>query len=165
MKIDITEILRYDGASLDIESSEPLEGFDSIEGEYEFNVPVNFKGRLLNENGIIKLDGRLTTDYTVKCCRCLKELKRKLDIGINEIFVEKNAQTDSDTYTYEGNYIEIDKVLIDNIVLNLPMKQLCSEECRGFCPKCGSNLNERECGCKDDYINPQMEVLKKFFNN
>jgi len=165
MKFNISEILKVDGATLEIESSELFEGLKSLDGEYEFNMPVSFKGRLINESGRLKLDGRLTADYTVKCCRCLKEMKKKLDIGIDEVFVNKDTQTDAEEYVYEGNYVEIDKALIDNIVLSLPMKQLCSEDCRGFCPTCGSNLNEKECQCKDDYINPQMEVLKKFFNN
>ena len=83
---------------------------------------------------------------------------------IKENFVSIESDVEDESYTYEGKYVEIDKALKDNIVLNLPMKQLCKKECKGLCPKCGKNLNETACDCKEDDINLKMEALKDFFN-
>jgi len=59
----------------------------------------------------------------------------------------------------------LDSILKDNIILNLPVKKVCDDNCKGLCPRCGVNLNEKTCDCKDENINPQLEVLKKFFDN
>ena len=88
-----------------------------------------------------------------------------MKLDVKEDFISASENTDDEAYSYEGKYIDLSRVLKDNIILGLPMKQVCKPECKGLCPKCGTDLNEKECDCKEDYINPQMEVLKNFFNN
>ena len=115
--------------------------------------------------GMLKLIGKLRVNYSTLCFRCLKEVSGCLDIAVNENFVTADKAEDIEAYTYEGKFIEIDKMLVDNIILNIPMKQVCSQECKGLCQRCGSNLNEKSCDCKDDDINPNMEALKNYFKN
>ncbi|AUS95967.1 hypothetical protein CDQ84_02620 [Clostridium thermosuccinogenes] len=167
MKIDISDILKFDGASLDVKFEGSQEDFDikSIDDDLIFADPIRFDGKLVNVSGVIKLDGSLEADYTAVCYRCLKKIDRRMKLDIKEEFVDASKDTDGEMYTYEGKYIDLGKALKDNIVLNLPMKQVCTSDCKGLCPKCGENLNEKECSCKEEYINPQMEVLKNFFNN
>ncbi len=166
MKFDISGIEKTDGSSLQIEYNNLIEDLDSILGhEFLFNAPVEFSGSLTNVGGILKLNGRLKAGYTVGCYRCLKEIRDKLDLLIREEFVNAGENMDVEAYTYEDGFIELDKVLIDNIILNLPMKQMCSEECKGICPVCGADLNYNECNCRTDAIHPGMEALKNFFKN
>jgi len=165
MKIDISDIIKVDGASLNVEFNEPISDLNSIIDEFEFNNPVGFKGNITNVSSILKLNGRLETEYKAKCFRCLKDIDCKIDLVVKENFVESGKNADYEAYTYEGNLVELDKVLIDNIFLSLPMKQVCSEDCKGLCPICGCNLNEEVCNCKqDEDINPKMEALKNYFN-
>jgi uncharacterized protein len=165
MKIDISSIVKANGASLDINYDDKLPGLNEAVNDYEFVKPVEFKGSLLNASGIIKLDGLLKAEYVSKCSRCLKDIICQMNIKVKEDFLEKDESTGSEVYTYQDNYILIDHVLKDNIILNLPVKQVCNENCKGLCPKCGIDFNTNECLCKEDEINPQMEVLKDFFNN
>ena len=165
MKFNISNIIKNNGASLNIEFCEVLTGFESVEGEYEFGSPVIFKGMVVNDSGNMKLNGHLCTEYTVVCYRCLKEITKEMCIEIKEDFIKKTDETDNEAYTYDNNCIEIDKVLMDNIILGLPMKQICREECKGLCLKCGSDLNEKDCNCCEDVVSPRMEALKKYFNN
>ncbi len=165
MKIDISDITRVNGASLELCFVED-KIFDAqlMEG-YIMNKPVSFSGRLTNMNGILELDGRLKTGYKIKCYRCLGEIERQLDIKVFESIVNGKSDIDElDAYTYTGNFLELDKILEDNMILNLPMKQVCTQECKGLCQKCGANLNEGPCNCKEDSVNPQMESLKNFFD-
>ncbi|MCX7711902.1 MAG: DUF177 domain-containing protein [Clostridia bacterium] len=164
MKVDISHISKVDGASLELEISENLEGLESSVEGFEFEDPVDFKGTLVNIGGILKLDGHLDVAYTSKCSRCLKDLKSEMSVTIRESFVNGEKLADEDSYTYEGNYVSIDKALKDNIVLNLPVRQLCTEECKGLCKICGGDLNAKDCDCKEETMNPQMEVLKNFFS-
>ena len=169
MKVNISDIVKIDGASLNVEFNEVINDLKTIAGdEYIFISPVRFDGSIVNISGVLKLNGQLKAEYTVKCHMCLKDVDGKLSININESFVDADKvenDTDVETYTYEGNFIEIDKVLMDSIVLNLPMKQACTAECKGICPRCGIDLNVGQCECKDDEINPRMEILKDFFKS
>ncbi|NJD04479.1 MAG: DUF177 domain-containing protein [Ruminiclostridium sp.] len=165
MKVDISDITRVNGASLDLSLHEDRTvGVQLLEG-YTLSEPVRFSGNLTNMNGILKLDGRLKTGYKVMCYRCLGEIERQLDITMLESIVNGKSDIDEpDAYTYTGDYLELDKIIEDNIILNLPMKQVCTQECKGLCQKCGANLNEGSCSCKEDSVNPHMESLKKFFS-
>lgn len=167
MKIDISEIMKKDGASLEVSFNGEIQELDRDESGFLFRDPVSFHGQLTNSEGVLKLDGKLNATYTVKCYRCLKEVAGSIDLPIREDFMtsEKQEESNADVYTYEGKFIELDGVLRDNMVLNLPMKTVCSEACRGLCPKCGVDLNQGSCGCREDDINPRMTKLEGFFKN
>lgn len=162
MKVDISDILRIDGTSVKLEfhetppEREPAQGFELV-GDLEFT------GTLTNTDGILQLDGRLKASYNSVCYRCLSAVDKTLELEIKENFINSADVGQSDMYPFEGKVLDISKALTDNIILNLPMKQLCSEKCRGLCSKCGANLNEVQCGCGDDDVDPRMEGLKKFF--
>ena len=165
MKVDISDITRVNGASLELSFFEDkIVDAQLMEG-YKISEPVSFSGNLTNMNGILELDGRLKTGYKVTCYRCLGEIERQLEIKVFESIVNGKSDIDElDAYTYTGNFLELDKIIEDNIILNLPMKQVCTQECKGLCQKCGANLNEGPCNCQEDSVNPQMESLKNFFH-
>jgi uncharacterized protein len=165
MKIDVSDILKTEGASLDIKFEGPLEDLNSIGIDFKFNDSVNFIGRVVNISGILRLTGKMRVSYSTLCFRCLKEVNGHLNIAVYENFVTVDKAEDLEAYTFEGNFIEIDRMLVDNIILNIPMKQVCSQACKGLCQRCGSNLNEKSCDCKNDDINPNMEALKNYFKN
>lgn len=165
MKVDIADITRVNGASIKLEFVEAAPLSEPVEG-YIIDTPVSFNGTLTNINGMLQLDGRLATSYRTICYRCLKTIEGQLDIGIRESFVNgKQGADEIDAYMFEGKFLDTGKVFEDNIVLNLPMKQVCNEDCRGLCQNCGANLNEESCSCSKDSMNPQMEALNKFFEN
>lgn len=165
MKVNISDLLKNDGSVLDLEFNDVIEELNSVVVDYQFNSPVNFTGKLVNASGILKLDGHLRTEYTAKCYRCLENVNRTMSIDVKENILNAEKNPDTENFTYEGNFILLDKVLTDNVILNLPMRQVCKEDCKGLCPKCGNNFNEKVCQCREDTINPKMEILKNFFNN
>lgn len=165
MKIDVADIIKTEGASLDVKFEGPLGDLNSLGIDFKFDDSINFDGQVINNSGILKLNGKLRVNYSTLCFRCLKEVTGSLDLTVNENFVAADKAEDVEAYTYESKFIEIDKVLVDNIILNIPMKQVCTQGCKGLCQRCGSDLNEKSCDCKDDDINPDMEALKNYFKN
>lgn len=166
MKVDISNITKVNGASLELKFEEIPENDELLAEGCKINKPICFTGSLTNMNGILELDGRLKTGYKVNCYRCLKEIERPLEIVIFESIANDKSRTDDpDAYIYTGNFLELDKILVDNMILNLPMKHLCTQGCKGLCKYCGADLNSEICNCKEDNINPQMESLKNFFDN
>lgn len=126
---------------------------------------ITFSGTLTNTNGILQLDGHLNTAYSSECYRCLCAVRKVMELKIKESFINSADAEQSNMYPFEGKVLDISKALNDNIILNLPMKQLCSNDCKGLCIKCGANLNEVQCGCSEDDTDPRMEGLNKYFDN
>jgi uncharacterized protein len=164
LKINPGNILKADDAVIELDFSEMIEGLDNIYGDCEFTKPAQFKGQLTNMGGVLSLKGRLRAEYTVKCFRCLKEINSVIDTKIEEKYVNSENNVDSEAYTYEYNMIDITRALKDNIILALPVRQLCSANCKGLCPNCGANLNLQACNCRNDNVDARLEVLKNFFN-
>ncbi len=63
---------------------------------------------------------------------------------------------------YDGEELDITEDIRDMVILSLPMKPLCSDTCKGLCPKCGTNLNEEKCNCVLEEIDPRLEKLREF---
>ena len=85
---------------------------------------------------------------------------------MKENFVNDSKYAEEiDAYVCESKLLDTEKVFLDNIILNLPMKQVCSRDCKGLCPKCGINLNKEACNCRDDLIDSRLTKLGEFFNN
>ena len=60
--------------------------------------------------------------------------------------------------------VELDEVVITDILLNLPQKNLCKEDCKGLCPTCGVNLNTGSCACSGKTVDPRLEILKQLMD-
>ncbi|HHW30400.1 MAG TPA: DUF177 domain-containing protein [Clostridiaceae bacterium] len=164
MKLDVSTITKLSGRSMDVEFNGKIEALNDIVKDGKFDT-VFLKGKLVNIDGVLELNGQISTKYRTGCYRCLKEVTKELSIKVSENFVREGSQTESDEYTYNENYVELEQMLIDNIVLHLPTRVLCSENCKGLCQKCGCDLNIKSCQCKEDNIDPRMETLKKFFES
>lgn len=163
MQVDVSAILRDNGASLELDfEKEPYER-EPVDG-YFIDGKISFKGKLTNRNGILLLEGQLDALYMTECYRCLKPLRNALKLKIKENFFERDNSEELSMYLFEGKMLDISKALNDNIILNLPMKQLCSVDCSGLCAACGANLNEVQCVCCNNEIDPRLEGLSRYFD-
>ena len=74
-------------------------------------------------------------------------------------------QVGAQFYTIDGYYLDVDKMLYNEILIGWPMKVLCSEDCKGICNVCGQNLNKGTCDCEDTSLDPRMSVVRDLFKN
>ena len=79
------------------------------------------------------------------CDRCLADLE--LDMDLDETYYLFPENTPDVDYFYSGDEIELDDFVRETLVMNMPGKVLCSEDCKGLCSKCGADLNLGDCGC------------------
>lgn len=91
----------------------------------------------------IKLEGTVTV--LAECDRCLADLELELDV-CDQYYLFPQGTADVD-YFYSGDEIELDDFVRETIVMNMPGKVLCSDDCKGLCSKCGADLNLGPCGC------------------
>ncbi len=149
--------------------------------EFEFNFPqLNFSpdltlvdiqgtiGISVTEDGVVA-DGKLAALTQLACSRCLKDFWQPLKINFTEMFSAHPAGNPGD---YLGEQllpadgsIDLTPILRDYAILDIPIRQLCSEDCKGLCPICGQNLNQEDCGHRQESFDPRMAELQKLLEN
>lgn len=117
----------------------------------------------------LDLHASFQLDLEVLCDRCLTPTKHHFDVTVEREldFTEGTSgkeKIDDDSYI-EGSILDIDMLVYEEIFVRLPMKNLCNENCKGICWKCGANLNLGDCGCKRKIPDPRMSKVLDIFNN
>ncbi|MFZ6016051.1 MAG: YceD family protein [Nitrospirota bacterium] len=156
----------------------PVEGFDlKIEETIELDnliSPVMAQLRIQKIGLEVMVRGNLTADLQLQCSRCLKDFKRHISVPVDVVYhpvtelkgeekYELNSE-ELDMGFYSGEELELLDLIKEQIMLNLPMKPLCSDSCKGICPQCGTDLNAGNCGCSTEDIDPRLEVLKRLLD-
>lgn len=170
MKIDISDIKLIPGSELAIDESGIIPDLKNIFDAISITGPVTFKGVITNINQLLSLKGEATCIYEVQCDYCAKPITRELRVEIDEVLVETYGSggdmTESDEYTYQGNWVVLDKILSDNVALSMPMSHRCGQDCRIICPKCGEPATGMGCGCNaEQAVDPRLAPLKKLIEN
>jgi len=119
----------------------------------------------------IRLRGRWSAGLELQCARCLEpvqqDVKREFellyrplgaDAGRDELSV---TDAEAEIGYYQGDGILLEDVLREQVLLALPLKVTCREDCKGLCPQCGKNLNEQQCSCSTDLEDPRWAALKE----
>ncbi|MCD8159175.1 MAG: DUF177 domain-containing protein [Clostridiales bacterium] len=123
-------------------------------------VPVRLSGKLKESAPeIYSFEGKVSADLRLKCDSCLTEFSKTIEFSVFEIF-KKGTDNDEERYTYSNRVIDFEPFVYTELLLNFPMKNLCRDDCKGLCIKCGHNLNEGDCGCDRFIGNPEFEKLK-----
>lgn len=131
-------------------------------GEFIFQSPVSVNGLVSNKADVTHID--LTCDFKVfkSCDRCGKPTAKQLKVNINRVAVrELVGEEDDEILLLPDEKLDLYELCFSEILLALPMKHLCSDNCKGICVNCGKNLNEGGCGCVTKSIDPRLEVLAK----
>lgn len=138
----------------------------SAEGEQLVVSPVKVKGRVTNTGGLVELTYKADFTYAKPCDRCLaiaeKTMSREF---VHTLALSVENEESDDIIIVEGYALDLFSLVRDDILLELPIKHLCSEDCAGLCPKCGQNLNEGSCGCKAEAADPRMAVLDELLQD
>lgn len=133
-------------------------------GERPFPGPVKVRGEVSVQHG--EWSVRYTAQYrqVMGCARCLTPVERDRELEKRHPLVLENPDDASDAYIpAPGGILDIDALAGADLTLELPGVVLCGEACKGLCPQCGANRNERECGCgpQDKPTDPRFEALRE----
>ena len=114
----------------------------------------------------VTVSGSVGFSIESPCSRCLKTVKADLRPEVNLVLTPEDKageeENDLNHETYLGDEVDIGDFIRELIAMSLPLKVVCSEDCRGLCPDCGVDLNEVKCDCDSARIDPRLEVLKNF---
>lgn len=174
MKINLSRLLldRQD-YNIEINNSVNISCIESKRGNIFLKEPLKIKGNIYKVDNDLFLDAKLVYTYNETCSRCLKEFYNTIETRLYGKLLEKNRNSfnlnieedkEEPTIFYDGNNLDLLKAIEDAVILSLPMKPLCDENCKGLCPICGKNLNDGECDCNIDDIDPRLAKLKELFD-
>ncbi len=169
MLINLTELFSIDGKEKSYTLAIDMDTFDTPEGVCDIvsKEPVKLHIQNIGER---KLLMKGSADLTVQfpCSRCLEPVDYRFELEIEEELdmnkSEEERVEDLDEQPYVSGYnLDVDQLLCNELLLNLPMKVLCKEDCKGICNRCGVNLNHKTCSCEQSSPDPRMSVIQDLF--
>jgi uncharacterized protein len=170
VKLDLSEIARIPGSYAEQEINIT---FRDVEG-MTLTAPVHGKMIISSTGRVLLLEGAVDTEIEMLCYRCGFTYRQPVHAEFQEEFVIRPAQAPGQgprveedeeapdvRLFFEGTLdLNLDELLRQSILLALPLKPLCADDCQGLCPKCGHRLSEGPCGCAPDTTNPQLAGLR-----
>lgn len=171
MLLDLSEIVIRQGMRVSLDVDQPLvEDPDLV-----FAEPLKGKLDFENSGDLISITGEVDTALTIACSRCLTDVRVPIQLEVEERFPiddvthpnrppeegeEWETLVSSVVYLDQGRPIlDLDELLRQLIVSEVPIRTLCDEECAGLCPECGINRNEAACNCGSAPVNTPLAGL------
>ena len=165
MKLDLSEIARVGGMHVtqDIEEKCPEDpGF-------QCTGPVKGKLEFTNAGSLLLVTGEFKTELKLQCSRCLVDMTLPVEAKVEEEFrletigdaIRVLALDDEDVESglVKDNILDIQEVIRQDLLLEVPIQPLCRPDCQGLCPTCGENLNLRKCACPPAEPESPFKVL------
>ena len=163
MLIDLSELFPYEEKRKEYTVSYDLDLADG----YEVTKSDSFVLSLIHhKNHMLDIEGSGEITVSIPCGRCLEPVESIVPFTV-DMHVDVAAKTDEDgddIFFIEGSELDVNDLLIDEIRMNMPMRVLCKEDCRGICFRCGANLNHGSCSCEAEEVPTRMgAALQKAF--
>ena len=126
---------------------------------------------IIKTSTTIFIKGKLSAIIKSYCNRCLEDVSVPIGGDFAYTLVPEKAETKEDLELtaeeleishYQADFIDLTAIVCEQVILQIPIKVLCKEECRGLCPQCGINLNSSFCNCHLGVVDNRMAVLKNF---
>jgi len=107
------------------------------------------------------LQADFSAETTLNCVRCLTDFDHELDWSFTELYAfDKRSETESGLILPEDAHLDIAELLREYALLEIPINPLCKPDCKGLCPECGQNLNEKDCGHRPEQSDSPFAKLK-----
>lgn len=126
--------------------------------------------RLRRSGHEVRLQGEIRARAEVECDRCLKQVEVPIETTFDVTYVPATdyvegeaaelQEEDLGLSVYEDEAIDVDELVREQVLLAMPARALCTEDCKGLCPVCGKNQNEQPCECEAKDVDPRWKALK-----
>lgn len=168
MLIDLSELLSREDKEIKLSYNLEMEEFKTDYAKYPVSTkePITLRFIGLGKKKVL-MESDMQIVLKIPCDRCLEEVEVELNIKTSKEtdLDDRNVSEDDKEEYLSGTSFDVEKFVYGEILVNLPMKTLCDEDCKGFCNRCGTNLNHGECGCDTTELDPRMAKALEVFNS
>ena len=141
-----------------------------VDERISLTEPVTVSGKVRLAGNEVFVNGHVETRAQVECDRCLQpvEVPVNTDFALEYITgpeyesggVAELTEDEMSVSVFDGEAIDVDEIVKEQIVLAVPTRMLCREDCKGICPECGTDRNTGDCSCATNDIDPRWAALK-----
>lgn len=163
LKLDLNRVLDREGDAEVVTADVDLSGF-RYRGVSPFTDPVVVQAAAVNRTEVVSLNCTYAYTMYLTCDRCLTPYAKPVSQKQTHTVVRALSSSEDDGYLVapEG-IVELEELTTNDIILELPGKFLCCDDCKGLCPICGCNKNSESCSCTTKQGDPRLAALDQFF--
>lgn len=169
MMINISEILTTPSIIREYTAEPDSDRIKLRRTSYKVAHHEPFLLKVAREDKKLRITGDTEMTLIMPCDRCLEDVSVTIPVNIDrqiDLDSLKDGNQDVDEVSFmDGCMLDADILVKDEIVVALPTKILCKEDCRGLCPQCGANLNKESCDCQTDHGDPRMAAIRDIFRD
>ncbi len=169
MLVNLSDVLTSEGRQVHENADLEMTCYKSRMGCFDIvkKSPVSFTFTNIEE-GKARVEGSVRLEFKAECDRCLADVPVVLELEFDRLAVSPDVaakEEELDDLSFmEGYQLDVETFVYNEIMGNWPAKILCREDCKGICPKCGQNLNIRDCGCDTFVPDSRMAAIQDIFN-
>jgi len=171
----LLDLSKLHGQREHFERSFAPSAFDPQDSEYRVAAPAELSLDVQKlAAGAFAVAGRVSATLHVECSRCIEPFEVPVNAAFDLRYLPASDNTgeaeqevgeeDLTTAFYREGMLDLIDLMREQFVLALPMKPLCTEDCRGLCPHCGTNLNKSQCDCAAKWEDPRLAQLKSLLS-
>ncbi len=165
MIVDLKRVFVDEHASLPIEYLFDMSDVP-FSGAFPLSRPVKLCGSVSNKADLVELKATISYVYAAPCDRCGVMTEREHTVTVDKVLaVSAQSEENDDILLTPDMKLDLDELIYSEVVVSIPMKHLCRDDCRGICPKCGKNRNEGDCACSEKEIDPRLSALAELLKS
>lgn len=145
--VPITALRKHLGSSRHVTIDAEVAGLGALGVWVSDEVPVHLDLVLNSDPGGLAASGSIEAAWVGECRRCGGPVEGRVTAAVRERFAPE-ASDDEDAYPLGDDQVDLEPLVRDTVLLELPLAPLCAETCLGLCPQCGTNWNESACQCR-----------------
>jgi len=158
LKVIVTDLLRRPGSRRAVRMAEPVDGLATGMVAVPAGEPILLDLSLERVHEGIVARGTAQARWSSACGRCLRPVAGDVAVRFAELF--EPDPVEGETYPLGQEAIDLEQMVRDVLVIELPAAPLCRPDCAGICPDCGADRNETDCACTRDDSDPRWAALR-----
>ena len=163
MRLDLRDIIHVPDAKKTFQFQLDLSEVD-LYGSRPILRPVEVGGSVTNHAGALVLEGSARSLLELQCDRCGKSFSREKRVALDSLVAQElEDEENDDILLLDGTELDLDEAVSAAFILAMDTKNLCSDDCKGLCAKCGADLNLGPCGCGPD-VDPRLAALAQLLD-
>lgn len=162
MELNVAAELKMPGLVKSAHLEEVFPEMELAGNRIRFSEPVKLDIRYSFDGEGVNIEGVLSSSVIMNCTKCNEEFVSPFEVDFSERFLKLSEEEaeELDCYSYTGEVLKLNKMAEDLILLNAPLYGVCSPDCKGLCPVCGTNLNTSQCSCTAEDDSSPFAALK-----